>query len=249
MLTIKHTVLVGSLLICSVAVSATEMFDVEQAQQKGYELLGAGRYAESKEYSGAACEKNDAYACQNLGAAFIATGDKEKARTAYDRACKLDSRMCIGLAALEYREGRISIASDLYRSSCDAGHAQACTDLAYLVPNTERKALFEKGCNGGSMEGCSNLGFLLEGTQASESIRLYRKACDASYVKACNNLAFAYYKSGDLAASHKLFETACASGHADACDAASRVAALMRSNPAVQGALRDKARSAPDLER
>jgi TPR repeat protein len=149
------------------------------------------------------------------------------------------------LAALEYREGKTTAAANLYRSSCDAGLAQACTDLAYLVPETERKSMFEKGCNGGSMEGCSNLGFLLEVTQADESVRLYRKACDASYVKACNNLAFSYYKSGDLVASLKLYQSACTSGYAEACDAASRVAALMRSNPAVQGTLRDKAAPRP----
>lgn len=196
----------------------------------GLALLNAQKYGESKPYFEAACNKDIAEGCFNLGAACLASGDAQGAKTAYEKACKLGKWACIGLAAWEYRAGNIAKSTELYEVACKADNFQACTDLAYLKPEAERQALYQKGCTGGSMEGCNNLAFIIEKEKPVEALILYKQACDADYTDACNNLAFMYYKKGNLQQALDMYNYACKKGQSEACGSVPRIEQAMSSN-------------------
>jgi len=199
----------------------------------GLALLKAQKYSESKPYFEAVCNKDITEGCFNLGAACLASGDAQGAKTAYEKACRLGKWACTGLAAWEYRIGNIAKSAELYEVACKAENFQACTDLAYLKPESERQALYQKGCTGGSMEGCSNLAFIIEKEKPTEAFQLYKKACDADYIDACNNLAFMSYKKGYLSQALDMYNYACKKGQSEACGSVPRIEQAMSSNKEV----------------
>jgi uncharacterized protein len=214
----------------SVAAFAGEEDDLRRTVNEGVALLKAQKYEQSKPYFETACRKEMAEGCFNLGAALLAGGDTSGAKSAYEKACSLSKWACAGLAALEYRAGNIEKSKDLYEVGCTAGNAQACTDLAYLKPESERQTLYQKGCNGESMEGCNNLAFIIEKEKPTEAFLLYKKACAAEYIDACNNLAFMCYKKGSLSQALDLYKHACQKGQSQACGSIPKIEQALSSN-------------------
>lgn len=226
-------IIVSVLLILVIPIASFAGQDeTEKVINDGLALLKSQKYVESKPYFEVACNKDIAVGCFNLGAASLASGDAQGAKTAYEKACRLGKWACAGLAAWEYRAGNTAKSADLFEVACNADFFQACTDLAYLKPESERQALFQKGCNGGSMEGCNNLAFIIEKEKSAEAFLLYKKACDVNYIDACNNLAFMFYKKGNLSQPLDMYKYACNKGHSEACKSVPRIEQAMSSNKA-----------------
>jgi TPR repeat protein len=224
-------ILISALLILVIPIASfAGQEEIEKMVNDGLALLKAQKYSQSKHYFEAVCNKDIAEGCFNLGAACMASGDAQGAKGAYEKACRLGKWACAGLAASEYRAGNIAKSTELYEVACKADNFQACTDLAYLKPESERQALYQKGCTGGSMEGCNNLAFIIDKENPTEAFQLYKKACDADYIDACNNLAFIYYKKGNYSQALDMYKYACKKGQTEACGSVPRIEQAMSSN-------------------
>jgi serine/threonine-protein kinase len=143
-------------------------------------------------------------------------------------------------------QGHFKKAIPLLDKACNAGDAQACSDLGHLydwaphftvadsvTQNYPRAMkLYTKACDAGNADGCYGLGFLYDqgfGVPQSfaRAAEYYTKACDGNNSAACNNLGFAYRNGAgvteDKDKARQLLQKACSLGNPSSCDSANHL--------------------------
>lgn len=184
-----------------------------------------------------ACDAGDAPSCTKLAKRYDegkgVTADPDKAKDLFDRAClKKDPEGCYQLAL---GWGNDAEKLENYANACDAGWAEACTNLGARYGNgkgvtadpVRARELAEKACKGGDSMGCANLGlYLRDGMGGPKDLpraaTVLRQACDASEGPACNRLA-SMYDNGtgmpeDNAVARKIYTRACDLDAATGCN-------------------------------
>lgn len=124
-------------------------------------------------------------------------------------------------------------ASELYRTSCDGGHANACFSLGLLylkgLGGLERSrekalALWDKACGFRHDRACHMASEMLHyglGVEKNEdrAREMRRKACDRNHAPSCHALGV-YYLTSDSEENSKAvepLERACQMGHGPSC--------------------------------
>ncbi len=113
-----------------------------------------------------------------------------------------------------------------YRYACHQGDADACTELAIALGDTQAKqrqilTALEKGCEGGNAEACVKFGDSLPPYQATD---YYQRACDGSNGDGCWHVAMQvrdlWRIESKLQLAFDLESKGCEMGSANACAAA-----------------------------
>jgi hypothetical protein len=181
-----------------------------------------------------ACEAGHAGACSSAGGLFLAVAprDVEKGKELMARGCDAEPRTCFNLARL-YETGEVprdpARAVELYRTACEAGHAESCTSLGMRhldgqgVPRSAPTAAesFRLACAGGDDLGCRNLGALAQ-REPGAVVDVLGRACDAGAAKDCVSLGMLYVDGPaaippDPARAARLYERACDAGASLGC--------------------------------
>jgi TPR repeat protein len=204
-------------------------------------LVRSGRVGEPDVAGGAllaarGCELGSASACR-MRATDLLEGNGVSADPAagvalLESTCAMpDARACNHLGVL-LDNARHGVAEDkerartLFRTSCELGYGQACSNLALHVPEEEREPLLRRACEGNSGDGCNSLGLVAEKAgDAQAAVQLYLRACELNSMHGCANAGILQEREvGDAAAAKRYYERACALQHPKAC----RWAAEMR---------------------
>ena len=152
-------------------------------------------------YYDKSCELNYKLACRNLGNFYrkglSVTKSESKARQLFDKACAMDSELCIWIGdRYKFDAKDYKMSEFYYKKSCDLGYAWGCDDVGMLY--------------------FSGLGVAKDEGKASE---YFTKACDIDKMGfVCRHIATQYKEIGDLATAKAYNEKACKLGHQRACE-------------------------------
>ncbi len=153
-------------------------------------------------YYDKSCKLNYKLACRNLGNFYrkgiSVTQSESKAKELFDKACTMDSELCIWIGdRYKFDAKDYETSKTYYKKSCDLGYAWGCDDLGMLYFN--------------------GLGMAKDDKKATQ---YFTKACDIDKMGfVCHHIATQYKETGDLATAKVYDEKACKLGHQRACEA------------------------------
>jgi TPR repeat protein len=159
-----------------------------------------------------ACRHGDVAACVTVGEAYV-----ERSQTS------------------KYKDD--AVAEEYLDRACRLGAATACNRLGWVYTNTDDdtydagKALaaWDKACAGGVASGCAAAGdwLWIQRDDSKGALAYHQKGCELHDLDACFGLAIQLYNGDgverDQARGRELLANACAAGHAQACDEASKI--------------------------
>jgi TPR repeat protein len=212
-----------------------------------------------------ACDRGNAQACNDAGAAFPTSGsgsDPTRVAELYKRGCTLgDPYACGNLGSL-YEQGRgvtknLPQAVDLLNRACTGGAFFSCVTLGRIYqmgengPKDDTRAfnLYRQGCDGGNAAGCYDIGLMYLNGAGSAVVKdpklavpLLKRACTGGNADSCNDLGVMYDRANgvekDEVRASALYEKACEGNDSWGCN---NLALMYRDGRGVPG---DPARAA-----
>lgn len=187
-----------------------------------------------------ACDKGNGKTCVDIGDAYY-DDDEAKARTFYEKACKL--KVWHGCDEAGKLLSKSSDPADVTRgralreSACTANDGPACNDLGLTWSNgtegagakddTKARTYYDKACKLKDGLGCFNLGLVYERGEGvpvdlPRAHKELEKACGMDTGEACSELGVLYFKGtgvpADNGKSRKYLTKACKLGIKNGCD-------------------------------
>jgi TPR repeat protein len=101
---------------------------------------------------------------------------------AHSNSCKGLSKInCYNLASLEEKKGNTSLASELYKQTCEGGNGSACVNYAFLIERDQpqyAKAIYQMYCDRNNTSACYMMGIKnLESYKEEKSLAYFKKSC------------------------------------------------------------------------
>ena len=182
------------------------------------------------------CDRGEAQACVDLGAAYLHGEGKPKdpfrAAQLFRGACEADNAHACMFLAEAYRKGEglgtdAMQALDFYTKACDLGDGLACRSVGdlYILGNAGRSdgrtagLWYRMGCDMGDGPACTAAGLWMERGDVMDAdpkgaVNLFRAGCERGHTRGCTQIGIRYAKGAsglkrDLETAASWFERSC----------------------------------------